>query len=288
MTKVPFFSIIIPALNEEKYLPLLLEDLSHQSCQDFEVIIIDGKSHDKTVQRASAFKEKLPDLTILTSDIRNVSIQRNLGANTAKGQYLLFNDADNRLPQYFLEGLRYQLHVKPADLFTCWCLPDTDKSSDKTIANFFNMVVETSYLANTPSAFGALIGCLRAIFPDTEGFDSKIGFSEDTDFVRRGHKKGFSFHVFREPRYVYSLRRFHKLGTIRILQKSALLQLKYLTGQKVDQKTEYPMGGGSHLESSNSSFDLSKDLQKSLKKKRSKTKIADYLKALLSLEESRF
>src|SRR5258706_727554 len=284
MSKEPFFSVIIPALNEEKYLPLLLQDLADQSTQDFEVIVIDARSTDKTVENTLKFKKKLPSLTILSSKIRNVSVQRNLGAQKSKGQYLLFNDADNRLPEYFLEGLRYQIHVKPVDLFTCWSLPDTDKSSDKTVSTFFNMLIETGYLTNSPSAFGALIGCRRAIFPHTNGFDPQVGFAEDTDFVRRGYKKGYSFNVFREPRYVYSLRRFHKLGTIRILQKSALLNLKYLTGQKVDQKKEYPMGG-EHLEKDKTSLDFSKTLQLILKK-RSKTKITDRLKALLSLEES--
>jgi glycosyltransferase involved in cell wall biosynthesis len=284
--KAPFFSIVIPALNEEKYLPLLIADLVDQSSQDFEVIVIDGESTDKTVERVKKFKTKLPSLKILTSKVRNVSVQRNLGAENATGQYLLFNDADNRLPKYFLEGLKYQIHVKPTDVFTCWCLPDTDKSSDKSISTFFNMLTEASHLTGTPSAFGALIGCRRAIFRNTNGFDPKIGFSEDTDFVRRAHKKGYSFDVFREPRYVYSLRRYHKLGTMRILQKSALLNLKYLTGQKIDQKKEYPMGGG-HLEKSPISSDFSKTLTSIFKQKRSKTKIADRISALLSLEESR-
>ena len=47
----PFFSIIIPTLNEEKYLPLLLSDLEHQLFTDFEVIVVDGKSADKTVTK---------------------------------------------------------------------------------------------------------------------------------------------------------------------------------------------------------------------------------------------
>ena len=51
MTK-SFFSIIIPALNEAKYLPHLLDDLSDQTFQDFEVIIVDGNSNDQTVAKA--------------------------------------------------------------------------------------------------------------------------------------------------------------------------------------------------------------------------------------------
>ena len=116
MAQEPFFSIIIPALNEEKYLPRLLADLSQQTIKDFEVIIVDGQSTDQTVSRCQTYKDKLPSLEILTSPVRNVSVQRNQGGFAASGQYLVFNDADNRLPEYFLEGLRYQLRVKPVDL----------------------------------------------------------------------------------------------------------------------------------------------------------------------------
>jgi glycosyltransferase involved in cell wall biosynthesis len=130
ITNKPFFSVIIPALNEEKYLPLLLADLTKQTISDFEVIVIDGVSKDKTVEKAKLFKNKLPSLTILTSSVRNVSVQRNMGAQKALGKYLLFNDADNRLPEYFLEGIKYQLHVKPLDLFTGW-FTRLDHSSTK-------------------------------------------------------------------------------------------------------------------------------------------------------------
>ena len=51
----PFFSIVIPALNEEKFLPKLLESLSHQHFCDFEVIVVDGRSKDKTVAVAETY-----------------------------------------------------------------------------------------------------------------------------------------------------------------------------------------------------------------------------------------
>lgn len=52
MQKNVFFSIIIPTLNEEGYLPLLLEDLKKQTFNDFEVVHIDGNSDDQTVKKS--------------------------------------------------------------------------------------------------------------------------------------------------------------------------------------------------------------------------------------------
>ena len=241
-TANPFFSIIIPALNEEKYLPLLLSDLSQQTYQNFEVIIVDGQSNDKTIAKSQQFASKLPSLKILISKIKNVSVQRNLGADKAKGEYLVFNDADNRLPTYFLEGLHYRLITSSTDLFTCWTLPDTDKSSDKNISTYYNILIETTQLINQPSAFGALIGCRHSIFGHIR-FKPEIGFAEDAQFVRDGCEKGYIYTIFRDPKYIYSLRRFRQHGTIKTLQKYAMLNLKFFTKQKVNQKTEYPMGG---------------------------------------------
>ncbi len=282
----PFFSIIIPALNEEKFLPLLLLDLAKQTTRDFEVIIVDGQSSDKTVEKSLAFKDKLPSLTILTSKVKNVSVQRNQGAFKARGRYLLFNDADNRLPEYFLEGVRYQLHVRPLDLFTCWFVPDSEAGSDKTIATYMNIIIETGSLIGQPVAYGALIGCRQNIFKKIGGFDPEVGFAEDTDFVNRGSKKGYSFGVFHEPRFCYSFRRFRKVGKIKLLQKYAVLNLKYLTNQKVNQPKEYPMGGGYLEGETRISSEITKIIKQVFKKGSQKTKITDRLRALLSLEEN--
>ena len=285
MNKEPFFSIVIPCLNEEKSLPLLLKDLANQTLQDFEVIVVDGHSKDKTVEYAKKFKKSLPSLVILPSKIRNVSVQRNMGGEAGKGTYLLFNDADNRLSKHFLEGIKYHIGVKPTDLFTTWCLPDSNKRSDKAIATNLNLLTETGLLLGTPGALGAMIGCRRKIFGKIGGFNPKVAFAEDTEFVRRGYNKDYSFSILREPRYVYSLRRFRKIGTLKLLQKYAVLNLKIMTNQKVDQKKEYPMGGG-YLEKAETTSNFLKDLRLIFVKKGPKKKIVDQIKALLSLEET--
>ncbi len=284
--KKPFFSIIIPSLNEEKFLPLLLADLAKQSVRDFEVIIVDGESSDKTIEKSKLFKDRLPSLSILTSKIKNVSVQRNLGAKKATGKYLLFNDADNRLPEYFLEGVRYQLHVKPLDLFTCWFIPDSEVGSDKTVATYMNIVIEAASLLGQPVAYGALIGCRANIYKNIGGFNPEVGFAEDSEFVNRGSKKGYTFGVFHEPRFTYSFRRFRKVGKIKLLQKYAVLNIKYLTNQKVNQPKEYPMGGGYLEEEARITTDLTKVIHLAFKKKGNRTKITDRIRALLSLEEN--
>jgi glycosyltransferase involved in cell wall biosynthesis len=281
MAQKPFFSIIIPCLNEEKYLPLLLKDLSNQSIDDFEVVVVDGGSTDQTVKKASLMQDDLPSLTILHSKIKNVSIQRNLGASKASGEYIVFNDADNRLSKFFLEGLRYKLRTKQADVFTCWTTPATSKQADKTIATACNLIVEANFLAGSPVSFGAMIGCKSKVFSQTPGFNPEIGFAEDTDFVRNAFHQGFSFHVFHDPKYTYSLRRFKSQGALKVIQKSATLLLKYYTGQKVDQKKEYPMGGENIDSLNKNNQDLLEKINNFLNQPIKKPKIIEKIQTLL-------
>jgi len=282
MTNKPFFSIVIPALNEEKYLPKLLADLTKQTYQDFEVIVVDGASDDKTVENTKKFKSKLPLLSILTSKIRNVSIQRNMGGNAAVGEYIVFNDADNNLPTYFLEGLRYKIHSNSTDLFTCWSETSFKDNRDKTVTTASNLLIEANFLAKTPIAYGSMIGCKRNIFLKTPMFNPEVGFAEDTDFVRSAVEMGYSFKVFHDPRYIYSLRRFHSQGTLKVIQKSAKLFIKYLSGQNIDQKSEYPMGGH-HNTSKNK--DLLEKINNFLNKPIKKPKIIEQLQSLLKFED---
>ncbi len=245
MNQKPFFSIIIPTLNEQDYISSLLTDLTKQTFKNFEVILVDARSEDKTVSKSKKLDQKLL-LKIISTKTRNVSYQRNLGAKSAKGEYLIFNDADNRLPPFFLEGIKYQLTAHPTDLFTCWSNADPERTTNKTIATAYNLILESSLLTKSPTALGAMIGCKTSVFKKGPGFDKDVGFAEDTDFIRAYFNRGSSFKIFRDPRYIYSLRRFHSQGSIKVIQKSAKLFLKYLTGQKVDQEKEYPMGGKNH------------------------------------------
>src|ERR1051325_4297835 len=116
----PFFSIVIPTLNEERYLPQLLLDLSRQTFRNFEVTVVDARSEDQTVSRARQFQNKFERLRIVESDKRNVSHQRNLGARTARADWLIFLDADNRLPRDFLHKIRILIEERETDILSTW------------------------------------------------------------------------------------------------------------------------------------------------------------------------
>jgi len=86
----PKVSVIIPTKDEEKNLPCLFQSLKKQTFQNFEIIIIDNYSQDETINIAKKYTKK-----IFTAGPER-SAQRNLGAEKASGEFLLFADADMR------------------------------------------------------------------------------------------------------------------------------------------------------------------------------------------------
>ncbi len=242
MTNRPFFSIIIPTLNEEKFLPRLLQNLVDQTTTKFEVIHIDGKSEDKTREIAQSFAPRLPAFKQIIAQVRHVSHQRNLGAKAASGNYLIFLDADSQLPNYFLEGLSIQLHKNSIDIFTAWAFPDSERAGDKAITTLVNLGLEVADALDTPFALGGFIGCTPKVFQKINGFDETVNFGEDEAYIKSAVAKGFKFTVFREPRWIYSLRRFRKEGTLPSIQAFAIKQLSLLLNNK-NITTKYAMGG---------------------------------------------
>lgn len=97
-------SIVICTLNEEQYLPKLLDSIASQQGVTYEIVIADSGSDDDTAGVAEKYRttKNLP-ITFVSNKIRNISAQRNIGARTAKFEHLLFLDADVVLPDNFLK-----------------------------------------------------------------------------------------------------------------------------------------------------------------------------------------
>lgn len=286
MNRPPAYSIIIPALNEEKFLPRLLTDLIHQSFSDFEVILVDGHSNDHTVKKAQQFSSKL-NVAIVNSKKRNVAHQRNLGARRARAPWLIFFDADNRLPHQFLSQLDRQLQKKSPDAFSTFILPDSDNPQDKAIAAVANLGSLASAFIKKPTAFGACIGIKTQIFNQTQGFDPNIIYQEDREFVQRLVDQGHRFFIFAEPQIIFSFRRFRKEGTLNLIRRSAQLHLEntFAGFTSLKDTSQYPMLGGTYYQpgSKKKSLDF-KQINNYLERltKRELKKLDHFLKSLTS------
>ncbi len=94
-------TVIIPVLNEEKALPLCLSQLFMQP-GEFEVIVVDGGSTDRTRDIAKSYP-----VNVVLSSCRGRARQMNAGADNATGDWLVFLHADTSLPARAFEKIEY-------------------------------------------------------------------------------------------------------------------------------------------------------------------------------------
>ncbi|MBP9700651.1 glycosyltransferase [Candidatus Woesebacteria bacterium] len=244
-------TIIIPTLNEDQYLPLLLQDLEAQSLQHFDVIIVDSGSTDNTLQLAKDFANAHPHTLVIQTDDQNVSKQRNIGASKATSEYLLFVDADTRLPSYYIQALLEQTVKKPSDSFTTFAIPDTDRIADKLLTSANNALSVGSAWIKKPYAFGACLGCTKKAFDLVKGFNPSLSFQEDADFLQRIVNNKMTFEIYLTPEYVFCMRRYQKEGTLNVILKTIPFTLQSFTKSDFkDPSTKYPMHGGKYYKNS--------------------------------------
>jgi glycosyltransferase involved in cell wall biosynthesis len=91
---LPAVSVVIPIFNGAKTIPMVLEALYRSTFKDFEVVIIHDYSTDNTHEVLEGLKDRFPHRLIEFPENRGVSVARNTGAHEARGEIILFIDAD--------------------------------------------------------------------------------------------------------------------------------------------------------------------------------------------------
>ncbi len=205
-------SIIIPALNEEKYLPELLKGLKEQKFKDYEIIIADGGSVDRTAEIAKEFGCKVVKGGLPAKG-------RNNGAEVAKGDLFLFMDADNKIGyETFLQDLINEFKRRKLKVASFPIYPNGTRF-DKFAYWVYNMWVKISQNF-LPHATNSIL-VTKEIHKKIGGFDEEIKLAEDHDYVRRAKKYGRFGFIEIKP-ILTSSRRFEKKGRIKTYLKYIL------------------------------------------------------------------
>ena len=225
------FSICIPTLNEEKYIGGVLSCLEKQTFKDFEVIVVDGKSEDKTKEEVLKFSKNL-NLLFLEAPKRGVSFQRNYAAKQAKNDYVIFFDADVMIEPNFLEKIKNHLEKNDIDILTTWNEPISDKPVDEFIYLFMNIFMLELIKKKSPGVVGVFICVKRESFEKIGGFRETINFAEDYDLAKRFHDSGFTYALLKNPKIKVSVRRLDKEGRMRMISKNLKAAIYYMTGGK--------------------------------------------------------
>ncbi|MEK7070908.1 MAG: glycosyltransferase [Patescibacteria group bacterium] len=239
----PLFSVIIPTLNEEKYLPRLLADLHNQKMKNFEVVIVDGKSDDQTKVKAAQFGTVLP-LIFLESKMRNVSFQRNLGAVKSRGEFLIFIDADCRINPTFTKRLQAFIEKQKGLLFLPYVDPEDSTPETKAFYQLVNFVIQASQSFGKPlSSVGSII-IQKNLFMQIGGFEEELYISEDHNLIQKAKIWGVRAKPLNNIKIKFSFRRIRREGRFQSMYKLLVGTVYTLFKGDVKEKIfNYEMGG---------------------------------------------
>lgn len=98
-------SIVIPVYNVERYLRRCLDSVLRQTFTDFEVIVVDDGSTDRTPQVAADYAARDTRIHVVRQENQGQGTARNAGMGLARGEYLLFVDGDDAIRPEMLESL---------------------------------------------------------------------------------------------------------------------------------------------------------------------------------------
>lgn len=181
------YSFIIPTLNEEAYLPFLLKSIQQQT-EENEIIVVDANSTDLTKEIAKSFNAK-----VITTQ-KGVALQKNTGAKEAKGDYLIFIDADMILPKTFITDIEKYKFTSAIPITRI--IPSQITIKDMFFYPLINLTQNIARLFKQGTGRGCFI-IKKDYFP---GFRN-LKVCEDVDLYKRLKKvKHLPITVFEHPR----------------------------------------------------------------------------------------
>jgi glycosyltransferase involved in cell wall biosynthesis len=208
-------SVVIPCLNAAETLAVQLEALAGQSWDgDWEVIVADNGSSDGSQAIVEEYGGRIESLRLVdASDRRGQARARNVGAAAARGEVLLFCDADDQVAPGWLAAMAKALDEHS---FVA-CRYDNEALNPEWVQKTHlnpqkDGLTRYDYPPFLPHAGGGGLGVRRAVHEEVGGFDESLPALEDTDYCWRiqlaGHPLAFV------PDAVVNIRHRHELGSI--------------------------------------------------------------------------
>lgn len=184
MTVVPRVSVVMPVYNAEKYLAQTVESILQQTFTDFEFLIMDDGSIDRSQKTLKKYAAQDPRIHIFQSQNQGVSKARNALLQKARGTYIAVMDADDiaqprrlevqfefleQYPHVVCVGSSHDLIDEKGRFLTCLKLPETDAE------------IQTLALAGHGSICHPCAFMRRAAVEQVGGYDERLKFAHDLD-----------------------------------------------------------------------------------------------------------
>lgn len=188
---MPFFTVIIPLYNKENFIENTLKSVLNQNFTDFEVIIVNDGSTDKSEEKVKQFDDKR--MKYFYQENQGVSLARNFGISMATSNFITFIDGDDYWFPEFLQEMFNNINEFPKqNVFSAATEVETsiskfpsqysiEKSKDSQVVNYFEASYNTTIICTSCAVFH------KSVFEKVGTFDTKIKIGEDTDlWIRIG------------------------------------------------------------------------------------------------------
>ncbi|HLD01113.1 MAG TPA: glycosyltransferase family A protein [Candidatus Nanoarchaeia archaeon] len=207
----PKFSIVIPANNEENYLPKTLESINNQNYKDYEVIVVANGCTDKTVEVVTNLINDFgfPNLRLLRLEAANVSRARNYGASKSQGEVVIFLDADTTLEPDSLQKIN-QNFTEEFSSATAKVRPDDDRFKFKFAMWFKNTYRKLGFSYSC----GGMLACRRNFFEAVNGYDHTVVVMEHKGLLNK--LRSYGDHCYVDTYTTTSMRRLNEWGLLKV------------------------------------------------------------------------
>ncbi|VXD11312.1 conserved hypothetical protein [Planktothrix serta PCC 8927] len=201
---MPKVSVIIPAYNAENTIVETIESIQKQTLSDFEVLVIDDGSKDKTIELVKQITD--PRVQVFAYPNGGVSVARNRGIEQAKGEFIAFIDNDDLWTEDKLELQIAALEQHPeASAVYSWTVNMMDDGESISFVQGTESTVEGNIypdlLLGNFIGSGSNILVRREVIDVVGGYEPNLAFS-DWDFCLRVAAK-FQFVVVPKPQILY-------------------------------------------------------------------------------------
>ncbi|SIQ87281.1 TIGR04283 family arsenosugar biosynthesis glycosyltransferase [Maribacter ulvicola] len=225
-TQLSTISIIIPVLNEEKYIKNILATISNNSDSKNikEILVVDGGSTDLTITNAQKY-----GATVIYGN-KGRATQMNLGAAKATGDILYFLHVDSLPPKNFDRSILNEIHKG----FEVGCF-QMRFNSKSPFLKFFSWCTRINHQVCRGGDQSLFI--TPTFFQQLNGFNENYVIYEDNEFIQRVYKKK-PFKIISSA-VTTSARRYEERGTVRLQYHFGMIHLKYYLGAKPRDLHQY-------------------------------------------------
>lgn len=215
----PYFSIILPIYNVEKYLRRCVDSIISQNFQDFEIILVDDESPDNCPQICNDLCKSDKRIRVIHKKNEGLGMARNTGINVANGKYIFFVDSDD----YILPNLLNDVYHKIEE-----CNPEIVFYGFKRI-NSKGRVCYESIPKTKKSVYNGKNQIINEIFPDfiSTGNEEEKNLSIsvctcciDTKFLKKNDLKFVSEKKFISEDIYFYMEMFNYLSKISFINEA--------------------------------------------------------------------